>query len=106
MAKLRTRLVIGALFVVAGLAFAPAALAGGPSLVIGATEDIAKQFVDYLHPKEAQDIFASAAYTRPIPTEEAAKATDFLPALRAAGVAEATIRQVTVENPQRLFALA
>jgi phosphotriesterase-related protein len=33
-------------------------------------------------------------------------ATDFLPALRAAGVAEATIRQVTVENPQRLFALA
>src|SRR6185295_13983352 len=43
MAKLRTRLVTGALFVVAGLAFAPAALAGGPSLVIGATEDVAKQ---------------------------------------------------------------
>jgi len=44
--------------------------------------DIAKQFVDYLHTKEAQDIFASTAYTRPIPTAEAAKATDFLPAVK------------------------
>jgi hypothetical protein len=42
-AKLRTRLVTGALFVVAALALAPAALAGGPALVIGATEDVAKQ---------------------------------------------------------------
>jgi sulfate/thiosulfate transport system substrate-binding protein len=44
--------------------------------------DIAKQFVDYLHTKEAQDIFASTAYTRPIPTAEAAKATDDLPAVK------------------------
>jgi sulfate/thiosulfate-binding protein len=44
--------------------------------------DIAKQFVDYLHTKEAQDIFASTAYTRPIPTAEAAKATDELPAVK------------------------
>ena len=44
--------------------------------------DIAKQFVDYLHTKEAQDIFASTAYTRPIPTAEAAKATDVLPAVK------------------------
>ena len=44
--------------------------------------DIAKQFLDYLHTKEAQDIFASTAYTRPIPTAEAAKATDVLPAVK------------------------
>jgi phosphotriesterase-related protein len=31
---------------------------------------------------------------------------DFLPALRAAGVDEATVRQLTVQNPQGLFALA
>jgi sulfate transport system substrate-binding protein len=45
-------------------------------------QDIAKDFVDYLHTKEAQDIFASTAYTRPIPTAEAAKATDVLPAVK------------------------
>jgi sulfate/thiosulfate transport system substrate-binding protein len=45
-------------------------------------QDIAKDFVDYLHTKEAQDIFASTAYTRPIPTTEAAKATDNLPAVK------------------------
>jgi sulfate transport system substrate-binding protein len=44
--------------------------------------DIAKQFVDYLHTKEAQDIFASTAYTRPIPTAEAARVTDVLPAVK------------------------
>jgi phosphotriesterase-related protein len=32
--------------------------------------------------------------------------TDFLPALRAGGVDEATVRRLTVENPQGLFALA
>jgi phosphotriesterase-related protein len=31
--------------------------------------------------------------------------TDFLPALRAAGVDETTVRRLTVENPQGLFAL-
>jgi sulfate/thiosulfate-binding protein len=44
--------------------------------------DIATAFVQYLHTKEAQDIFASTAYTRPIPTTDAAKATDFLPAVK------------------------
>jgi sulfate/thiosulfate transport system substrate-binding protein len=44
--------------------------------------DIANEFVKYLHTKEAQDIFASTAYTRPIPTKEAAKATDVLPAVK------------------------
>jgi phosphotriesterase-related protein len=32
--------------------------------------------------------------------------TDFLPALRAAGISDETIRQLTVDNPRRLFALA
>jgi sulfate/thiosulfate transport system substrate-binding protein len=44
--------------------------------------DIANQFVEYLHSKEAQDIFASTAYTRPIDTKEAANATDSLPAVK------------------------
>jgi sulfate transport system substrate-binding protein len=44
-------------------------------------EDIAKAFVAYLHTKEAQEIFATTAYTRPIDTKEAAKATDYLPAV-------------------------
>src|SRR5262249_42892365 len=44
--------------------------------------DIAKDFVDYLHTKEAQDIFASTAYTRPIPTSEAARATAVPPAVK------------------------
>jgi sulfate transport system substrate-binding protein len=43
--------------------------------------DIANQFVDYLHTKEAQEIFATSAYTRPIDTKAAAKATDYLPAI-------------------------
>ena len=43
--------------------------------------DIAKEFVDYLHSKEAQEIFATSAYTRPIDTERAAEATDHLPAV-------------------------
>src|SRR4030095_2838979 len=38
-------------------------------------EDIANQFVEYLHSKEAQEIFASTAYTRPLDTAEAANAT-------------------------------
>ncbi|HVD67777.1 MAG TPA: sulfate ABC transporter substrate-binding protein [Actinomycetota bacterium] len=45
-------------------------------------EDIANEFVKYLHSKEAQDIFASTAYTRPIDTAQAAKATDTLPAVK------------------------
>jgi sulfate transport system substrate-binding protein len=45
-------------------------------------EDIAKAFVGYLHTKEAQEIFATTAYTRPIDTKEAAKATDYLPAVK------------------------
>jgi len=44
--------------------------------------DIADQFVEYLHSKEAQEIFASSAYTRPIDTAQAAKATDYLPAVK------------------------
>jgi phosphotriesterase-related protein len=32
--------------------------------------------------------------------------TDFLPALRSAGVGEGTIREITADNPQRLLALA
>ena len=45
-------------------------------------EDIANEFVKYLHSKEAQYIFASTAYTRPIDTAQAAKATDTLPAVK------------------------
>jgi sulfate transport system substrate-binding protein len=44
--------------------------------------DIADQFVEYLHSKEAQEIFATSAYTRPIDTAQAAKATDYLPAVK------------------------
>jgi sulfate/thiosulfate transport system substrate-binding protein len=44
-------------------------------------EDIANEFVEYLHSDEAQEIFASTAYTRPIDVTEAAKATDYLPAV-------------------------
>jgi len=42
---------------------------------------IAQAFVKFLHTDEAQEIFASEAYTRPIDTAEAAKATDSLPAV-------------------------
>ncbi|MGH2371086.1 MAG: hypothetical protein ACRDI2_23155, partial [Chloroflexota bacterium] len=31
---------------------------------------------------------------------------DFLPRLRTAGISDATIHQITVENPRRLFELA
>ena len=44
--------------------------------------DIADQFVEYLHSKEAQEIFATSAYTRPIETAQAAKATDYLSAVK------------------------
>jgi len=44
--------------------------------------DIAAAFVQYLHTREAQDIFASTAYTRPIDLKDAAKATDYLPAVK------------------------
>ncbi|HET9673591.1 MAG TPA: hypothetical protein VFP31_02190 [Gaiellaceae bacterium] len=43
MAKLRTGVVTGVLVGVVALVLAPAALAGGPALVVGATEDVAKQ---------------------------------------------------------------
>ena len=41
MAKLRTGVVTGVLVSVVALVLAPAALAGGPALVVGATEDVA-----------------------------------------------------------------
>jgi sulfate transport system substrate-binding protein len=44
--------------------------------------DIADQFVEYLHSKDAQEIFASSAYPRPIDRAQAAKATDYLPAVK------------------------
>jgi hypothetical protein len=42
MANLRTRVLIGVLTAVAAAVLAPAALAGGPSMVVGATADVAK----------------------------------------------------------------
>jgi sulfate/thiosulfate-binding protein len=44
-------------------------------------EDIANAFVAYLHTPEAQDVFASSAYTRPIDLAKAGNATDYLPAV-------------------------
>jgi sulfate/thiosulfate-binding protein len=44
--------------------------------------DIANDFVEYLHSDEAQEIFATSAYTRPIDTERAAAPTDNLPAVQ------------------------
>jgi sulfate/thiosulfate-binding protein len=41
--------------------------------------DVADAFVAYLHTDDAQQIFADAAYTRPIDVTEAAKGTDILP---------------------------
>jgi sulfate/thiosulfate-binding protein len=43
--------------------------------------DIANEFVEYLHSAEAQEIFATSAYTRPIDVKQAAKSTDYLPAV-------------------------
>jgi sulfate/thiosulfate-binding protein len=58
-----------------------------PAVVVDAyaekhcVEDIANAFVEYLHTPEAQDVFYSSAYTRPIDLAKAANATDFLPAV-------------------------
>jgi sulfate/thiosulfate transport system substrate-binding protein len=43
--------------------------------------DIADAFVQYLHTPDAQQVFASTAYTRPIDVTEAAKGTDRVPAI-------------------------
>jgi sulfate/thiosulfate-binding protein len=59
-----------------------------PTVVVDANadthcvSDIADEFVEYLHSKEAQEIFTTSAYTRPIDTKAAAKATDQLPAVQ------------------------
>jgi sulfate/thiosulfate transport system substrate-binding protein len=45
-------------------------------------EDVAKKFVAFLHTKEAQEIFADVAYTRPINLAQAAKGTDTLPPVK------------------------
>ena len=43
--------------------------------------DIADAFVEYLHTPDAQEVFSSSAYTRPIDPSVAAEATDFVPAV-------------------------
>jgi sulfate transport system substrate-binding protein len=59
-----------------------------PTVVVDANaekhcvSDIAADFVEYLHSEEAQEIFGTSAYTRPIDTAQAAKATDYLPAVQ------------------------
>ena len=45
-------------------------------------KDIADAFVKYLHTPEAQDVFYSSAYTRPVDPAKTADATDFLPAVK------------------------
>ncbi len=59
-----------------------------PAVVVDANaekhcvEDIANAFVEYLHSKEAQDVFYSSAYTRPVDPAKTADATDYLPAVK------------------------
>jgi sulfate transport system substrate-binding protein len=43
--------------------------------------DIADAFVEYLHTPDAQDVFYSSAYTRPVDPTKTADATDYLPAV-------------------------
>jgi sulfate transport system substrate-binding protein len=46
-------------------------------------EDVANAFVDYLHTKEAKDIFASVGYERPVDRTAAAKGDgDVFPAIQ------------------------
>jgi sulfate transport system substrate-binding protein len=45
-------------------------------------EDIAKAFVDYLHTPDAQEIFQTVGYERPIDVTEAQKGTDDVPAVK------------------------
>jgi sulfate/thiosulfate-binding protein len=45
-------------------------------------KDIADAFVEYLHSSEAQDVFSSSAYTRPVDPAKTADATDVLPAVK------------------------
>jgi sulfate/thiosulfate-binding protein len=58
-----------------------------PAVVVDAyaekhcVKEIADAFVEYLHTPDAQEVFYSSAYTRPIDLAKAADATDFLPAV-------------------------
>ena len=45
-------------------------------------KDIADAFVAYLHTPDAQDVFYSSAYTRPVDPSKTADATDVLPAVK------------------------
>lgn len=45
-------------------------------------KEIADAFVEYLHTPDAQDVFYSSAYTRPVDPAKTADATDFLPAVK------------------------
>ena len=45
-------------------------------------ENFLKKFVAYLHTKDAQEIFADVAHTRPIDVTQAAKGTETLPPVK------------------------
>jgi sulfate/thiosulfate transport system substrate-binding protein len=45
-------------------------------------KDIADAFVEYLHTPDAQEVFYSTAYTRPVDLAKTADATDVLPAVK------------------------
>ena len=45
-------------------------------------EDIANAFVEYLHTPDAQEVFYTSAYTRPVDPAKTADATDYLPAVK------------------------
>ena len=58
-----------------------------PAVVVDAyaeahcVQDIADAFVEYLHTPDAQEVFYTSAYTRPVDVAAAAEATDYLPAV-------------------------
>jgi sulfate/thiosulfate transport system substrate-binding protein len=74
-------------------------------------KDIADAFVEYLHTPDAQEVFATSAYTRPIDEKTAANATDYLPAVKDLFTTDDlggwdTLVKDTVFGPQGAFTLA
>jgi len=74
-------------------------------------KEIADAFVQYLHTPDAQEVFYSSAYTRPIDPKKSAEATDSLPAVKDLFTTDDlggwdTLTDDTVFGPQGAFTLA